>query len=639
MTHKISRRSFLQASGVLAAMTSLSACSTGGDDSAASNSSGQSDKIRITFYAWDRSMMKALTPWLEQKFPEYEFNFLLGFNSMAYYYDLLNRAEQLPDIITCRRFSLNDAASLAEHLTDLSTTEVAGTFYSSYLNINKEPGGAIRWLPMCAEVDGTVANVDLFEQYDIPLPTNYAEFVDAIDAFEAVGIKGYGADWTYDYTCLETMQGCAIPELMSLEGTAWRMNYESESPDERTGLDDVVWPTVFEKFEQFLKDVRVQPGDEQYELNPIAKPFYEQKTAMMRTTAAVADAMPGAYGFNTAVLPYFGETDKDSWLLTYPMCQTAVSNTAAQDEAKLAAVLRVLQAMYSAEGQHELAAGGSVLSYNKEVDITSSKALGHDDDIIAANHLYMRLASTEIFSISKEVGHKMITGEYDAKAAYEAFNDQLVTPKENPETEVLFTQNTAYPIDMTEHGSAAASSVLNALRATYDADIAVGYSPIASTSIYCGDYSQQQLLWVMAGNYGVTQGEYTGAELLQMMEWLVNVKDNGANPIRHRSFMPVTSGMEYKVTEYERGRFRLEEVTVNGAALDEAATYTVFVAGTDVWVEDESFCNCPMPENLKTKRMDYAIEGADSRSCLTESLTNSKQFPAPTDYLTIVQGA
>lgn len=637
MTHKISRRSFLQASGALAAMTSLSACSASNGDSATSSSNG--DKIRITFYAWDRSMMKALTPWLEQKFPEYEFNFLLGFNSMDYYHDLLGRAEQLPDIITCRRFSLNDAAMLSDHLADLSTTEVAGTFYSSYLNTNKEPGGAIRWLPMCAEVDGTVANVDLFEQYGIPLPANYAEFVDAIDAFEAVGIKGYGADWAYDYTCLETMQGCAIPELMSLEGTAWRMNYESETPDSRTGLDDVVWPTVFEKFEQFLKDVRVQAGDEKYELNPIAKPFYEQKTAMMRTTASAADNISRVYGFNTAVLPYFGETDKDGWLLTYPMCQTAVSNAAAQDEAKLAAVLRVLQAMYSAEGQRELAAGGSVLSYNKEVNITSSKALEHDDDIIAANHLYMRLASTEIFSISKEVGHKMITGEYDAKAAYEAFNDQLVSPKKDPETEVLFTQNAAYPIDMTEHGSAAASSVLTALRATYDADIAVGYSPIVSTSIYCGDYSQQQLLWVMAGNYGVTQGKYTGAELLQMMEWLVNVKDNGANPIRHRSFMPVTSGMEYKVTEYERGKFRLEEVTVNGEPLDEAATYTVFVAGTDVWMEDESFCNCPMPENLKTKRMDYAIEGADSRSCLKESLTSSKQFPAPTDYLTILQGA
>ena len=96
-------------------------------------------------------MMKALTPWLEEKFPEYEFNFIQGFNTMDYYRDLLNRAEQLPDIITCRRFSLNDAAPLAEHLMDLSTTEVAGTFYSSYLNNNQEPDGAIRWLPMCAE--------------------------------------------------------------------------------------------------------------------------------------------------------------------------------------------------------------------------------------------------------------------------------------------------------------------------------------------------------------------------------------------------------------------------------------------------------------------------------------------------------
>ena len=142
----------------------------------------------------------------------------------------------------------------------------------------------------------------------------------------------------------------------------------------------------------------------------------------------------------------------------------------------------------------------------------------------------------------------------------------------------------------------------------------------------------------MAGNYAVSQGEYTGAELRQMMEWLVNVKDNGANPIRHRNYMPVTSGMEYKVTEYEKGKFRLEEVTINGAPLDDTATYTVFVAGTDVWMENETYCNCPMPENLKAKRTEYAIEGAESRSCLKDSLAVSKQFPAPSEYLTIVQG-
>ena len=38
----------------------------------------------------------------------------------------------------------------------------------------------------------------------------------------------------------------------------------------------------------------------------------------------------------------------------------------------------------------------------------------------------MRLASTEIFAISQDVGHRMMTGEYDTKAAYEAFNSRLM---------------------------------------------------------------------------------------------------------------------------------------------------------------------------------------------------------------------
>mgnify|MGYP000105009149 CR=1 FL=1 len=51
------------------------------------------------------------------------------------------------------------------------------------------------------------------------------------------------------------------------------MNYESETEDGSTGLDDVVWPKVFEKYEQFLRDVRVQPGDDRLELNPHCQAF------------------------------------------------------------------------------------------------------------------------------------------------------------------------------------------------------------------------------------------------------------------------------------------------------------------------------------------------------------------------------
>lgn len=132
----------------------------------AGNGSGNTrlsgEKVQLTMYLWDKSMTRELTPWLEKQFPDIQFTFVVGYNTMAYY-EYLNERDKMPDIITCRRFSLNDAASLADALMDLSRTEVAGSFYESYLENNREMDGAIRWLPMCAEVDGFFANVDLFE--------------------------------------------------------------------------------------------------------------------------------------------------------------------------------------------------------------------------------------------------------------------------------------------------------------------------------------------------------------------------------------------------------------------------------------------------------------------------------------------
>lgn len=68
-------------------------------------------KVSISMYMCDRSMFKELTPWLEEEFPEIDFTFVQSFNTMEYYKDLIERGEDMPDVITCRRFSLNDAAS------------------------------------------------------------------------------------------------------------------------------------------------------------------------------------------------------------------------------------------------------------------------------------------------------------------------------------------------------------------------------------------------------------------------------------------------------------------------------------------------------------------------------------------------
>ena len=617
------------------ALSLLAGCGSKQDSAEKPKDTG---KISISLYAYDRSMFKELTPWLEEKFPEIDFTFVQSYNTIEYYKDLLARGEEMPDIITCRRFSLNDAASLAECLMDLSTSEVAGTFYSSYLDVNRETSGAIRWLPMRAEVDSIMANKDLFDQYGIPLPTNYAEFVAAIDAFEAVGIKGFQTDWYYDYSCLETMQGCAIPELMSLEGTRWRMAYESETEEAQVGLDDVVWPKVFEKYEQFLKDVRIQPGDEELKFTAVTVPFREGKTAMIRNTAALADNITKEDGITCVMLPYFGQTSQDNWLLTYPMCQLAVSRRVAEDPAKEAAVMKVLMAIFSEEGQKHVAAGTSMLSYNKEVKISSTPALQHVQDCIDSNHLYMRLASTEVFAISQDVGHKMMTGEYDAKSGYDAFSAQLIDYK-NPEAEeILITQKTAYSNDFGVHGSPAASSLMNTLRAANEDQIAIGYASVASSPVFAGDYTMQQVKWIMTFRNALYRGEYTGAEIRRIMDWLVNVKEDGSNPIHHRNQMPVTSGMEFTVTQTQRGKFQLGDITVNGEPLDDDAKYTVLLVGADTYLEHPTFCNCPMPEDLKTKRADYIVDDFTSQEWIQVALKKTGQFLPPTEYVTILEG-
>ena len=600
--------------------------------------SGEEGKIAISMYMWDRSLFKELTPWLEEKFPDIEFTFVQSYNTMEYYKDLLARGESIPDVITCRRFSLNDAAPLAEYLMDLSQTEVAGTFYSSYLEVNRESSGAIRWLPMCAEVDSIVANKDLFDQYNIPLPTNYAEFLAAIEAFEALGIQGFQTDWQYDYTCLETMQGCAIPELMSLEGTQWRIAYESGDPDTPVGLDDQVWPKVFEQYEQFLKDVHFQPGDEELDFSPVTVPYREGKTAMVRDTATFAQSITAEDGVTSVILPYFGETAQDNWLLTYPMCQVAVSRSVEEDEAKKNAVMEVLMAIFSEEGQKAVAAGAPVLSYNKEVSISPSPVLQYAQDCIDSNHLYMRLASTEIFAISQDVAHKMMRGDYDAQGAYEDFNAQLINYV-NPEAEeVLFTQKNAYSNEFGVHGSAAASSLMNTLRVANDDQIAIGYASVVSSPIFAGDYTMQQIKWVMTSKNDAYRAEYTGAEIRRIMDWLVNGKEDGSNPIRHRNQMPVTSGMEYTVTETERGVFTLGDLTVNGQPLEDDAVYTVLLVGADTYLEHPSFCNCPMPEDLKAKRQDQYVGNYTNYDCIKDALAITKQLLPPTEYVTILPG-
>ena len=223
-------------------------------------SAEKEDAETITVYLWSTQLYEKYAPYIQKQLPDINIEFVVGNNDLDFY-RFLNENGGLPDIITCCRFSLHDASPLKDSLMDLSTTNAAGAVYDTYLNSFRNQDGSVNWLPVCADAHGFVVNKDLFEKYDIPLPTDYESFVSACQAFDEVGIRGFTADYYYDYTCMETLQGLSASELSSVDGRKWRTIYSDPDNAKREGLDSTVWPEAFERMEQFIQDTGLSQDD------------------------------------------------------------------------------------------------------------------------------------------------------------------------------------------------------------------------------------------------------------------------------------------------------------------------------------------------------------------------------------------
>ena len=243
---------------VVMAATLLAGCGGQSANTAGENSTPQTEKKeKVVVACWGNQMLDSYTQYLCDLFPEVEFEFVLATNSTDYYRFRADH-DDMPDILTVRRFALKDAVLLKDYLYDLSNTELANTYYGSYLDSYTYDDGTVNWLPTCAEVDSFIINKTLFDEYNVPIPTDYESFIAACEAFEAVGIRGYVSDFAADYTCMEVLQGVSIPVLQSIEGRKWRQQYESGATQELSGE---VWLPVFENFFDFMEKVGLGEED------------------------------------------------------------------------------------------------------------------------------------------------------------------------------------------------------------------------------------------------------------------------------------------------------------------------------------------------------------------------------------------
>ena len=603
---------------VLAMVTVISLLSGCGEKSAE-----KEDAETITVYLWTTNLYEKYAPYIQEQLPDINIEFVVGNNDLDFY-RFLQENGGLPDIITCCRFSLHDARPLKDSLMNLSTTNAAGAVYDTYLSSFMNEDGSVNWLPVCADAHGFVVNKDLFEQYAIPLPTDYESFVSACQTFDKEGIRGFTADYYYDYTCMETLQGLSAAELSSVEGRKWRTTYSDPGNTEQEGLDSEVWPQVFERMEQFIQDTGLSQDDLDMNYDDIVEMFQSGRLAMYFGTSAGV-TMFQAQGINTTFLPFFQENG-EKWIMTTPYFQVALNRDLTQDETRQKKAMEVLNTMLSEEAQNRVISDGQdLLSYSQNVGLHLTEYMKDVKPVIEENHMYIRIASNDFFSVSRDVVSKMIAGEYDAEQAYQSFNSQLLEEKSTSENIVLDSQNAYSNRFHSSGGNAAYSVMANTLRSIYGTDVLIATGNSFTGNVLKAGYTEKMAGdMIMPNELSAYSSEMSGAELKETVRNFVEGYQGGFIPF-NRGSLPVFSGISVEIKETDNG-YTLSKVTKNGKQIQDKDTFTVTCLAAPQYMEAY-----PAEENIVFDGRDTSVEDtwttyvSDGNAILAE----------PEDYITL----
>ena len=560
------------------------------------------DAETITVYLWSTNLYEKYAPYIQKQLPDIQVEFVVGNNDLDFY-RFLKENDGLPDIITCCRFSLHDASPLKDSLMDLSTTNAAGAVYDTYLSNFMNEDGSVNWLPVCADAHGFVVNKDLFEMYEIPLPTDYE---------------------SYDYTCMETPQGLSASELSSVDGRKWRTAYSDPDNTKREGLDSTVWPEAFERMEQFIQDTGLSRDDLDMNYDDIVE-MYQSNNLAMYFGSSAGVKMFQDQGINTTFLPFFQENG-EKWIMTTPYFQVALNRDLTQDESRRKKAMKVLSTMLSEDAQNQIISEGQdLLSYSQDVALQLTGYMKDVKPVIEENHMYIRIASNDFFSVSKDVVSRMISGEYDAGQAYQSFNAQLLEEKSISEKVVLDSQKSYSNRFHSREGNAAYSVMANTLRSIYGSDVLIATGNSFTGNVLKAGYTEKMAGdMIMPNDLLAYSSKMSGAELKETVKSFVEGYEGGFIPF-NRGSLPVVSGISVEIKETEDG-YTLSKVTKDGKQIQDEDTFTVTCLATSKHMEAY-----PADENIVFDRGDTTVKDtwtgyvSDGNAILAE----------PEDYMTL----
>lgn len=283
--------------------------------------------------------------------------------------------------------------------------------------------------------------------------------------------------------------------------------------------------------------------------------------------------------------------------------------------------------MVNQQGQDHISYGKNMVPYKKDVSLELMSQMDNLKPYVEQNKLYIRLASNDMFRISKDVVQLILNGEVNtASEALDAFNTELASVE--PGLETVCHIDKYYSNEFTaDHGNQAASVIANTIRDLSGVDMVFMQSCYVANDIYEGDYSAKDLAYI-AKNDGGWPGlmEITGDQIYSLVEETLKMKGN-RGAVCNDSTLYVSSGFVMDISRTEDG-YKLNALTIDGEDLDRSKTYSFLIYGDRDWYMAE------VMDKIGVSEVDNSGLKADGyiKQCLVDM---GRQLSEPSDYIII----
>lgn len=308
----------------------LSGCSGGGDGASAADStasastqaesaaseadSGSGEVVEINYLTWRNRpdiYPESLIEAFEAENPNIKVNYQVVKNT-----DEFLQAQQVRllsgtdiDVTSVRPESMADYVE-AGYLLDLTGADYLDNYMESTLG-NATIDGKVYGVPGAINLIGVYYNKDMFEEYGIKVPTNWDEFIAAMEAFKAQGIyslaSGYKDGWPTEFDVYNFFH-----DLMIRDPDIFKKVNSGE-----VKYTDEIFLDTFRKIDEFYKAGYILPDCLSLTGADIDPLFIGQQIPMVingEWGAATYDAVD--LEFELGLLPLYVESTQDLYAAT-----------------------------------------------------------------------------------------------------------------------------------------------------------------------------------------------------------------------------------------------------------------------------------------------------------------------------------